>query len=577
MPGPDPRLAADFPAADEAAWRALAEAALKGALFEKKLFVRTADGLALPALARRATGRAPLTGRAAPWHAVARMDMPDASAANAQALEDLNNGASGLALVTSGAPTAYGFGLHIASLDDLDRALEDVRLDLIHTRLEAGADAPEKAVLLLELVQKRGLEAPDISLGLDPLAGAVPSGLFTVPGIRVLRADGRLAHMAGASATQELAAALATVLAGVRLLGDILSAPEALGRIDVTLAADADQFETIAKMRAMRLLWRALARELGAPDVPLHLHAETAWRMLTRRDVHVNLLRNTIAAFAAGIGGADSVTVLPFTQALGLPDGFARRLARNTQTIIVEESNLARVADPAAGSGTVEGFTDALAEGAWNLFCEIERRGGMAEARSSGWWPAEVARVRETRLSGIATRKAPITGVSEFPLLDEKDVAVLAPLPAHGGFERLSEPYERLRDAADACPVRPKVFLATLGNLAAFTPRASFAQNLFAAGGLGVAGGTAFADAAALAAAFTASGARLACLCGADAVYAEHGAEAARALREAGATVWLAGKPEAALAQAGVTGFIFAGCDALKALADAHHITGVSA
>ncbi len=124
---------------------------------------------------------------------------------------------------------------------------------------------------------------------------------------------------------------------------------EAADRIEVALTADVNQTATVAKVRAIRLLWGAVLREPGISAGPLKVHATTAWRSLTRRDPYVNLLRGTIAAFAAGVGGADSLTVLPFTQALGLPDAQARRLARNTQLILLEESQLHRVADPGAG------------------------------------------------------------------------------------------------------------------------------------------------------------------------------------------------------------------------------------
>ena len=191
------------------------------------------------------------------------------------------------------------------------------------------------------------------------------------------------------------------------------------------LVADADEFLTVAKLRALRRLWARVEQACGLEPKPIRLHAETAWRMTTRRDPWVNMLRTTVAAFSAGIGGADGVTVLPFTAALGLPDAFARRIARNTQLILLDESNLARVADPAAGRGGFEALTDALCEKAWGLFQEIEREGGILESLKGDKLQARIAAVRAQREKAVATRKEPITGTSEFPNINEAEVAVL--------------------------------------------------------------------------------------------------------------------------------------------------------
>ncbi|OZA84259.1 MAG: methylmalonyl-CoA mutase, partial [Azorhizobium sp. 39-67-5] len=290
------------------------------------------------------------------------------------------------------------------------------------------------------------------------------------------------------------------------------------------------------------------------------------------------LLRATVATFAAGVGGADSVTVLPFTQALGLPDAFARRLARNTQLVLLEESNLHRVADPSAGAGAMETQTEGLAAAAWQIFRAIEGKGGMAQALTTGWWQQQVAEVRARRAKDVATRKEPITGTSEFPLLGQAMPAVLAPSPAlpvpvAGALapHRLAEPFEALRDAAEA--EAPTAFLATLGPLAAFTARATYARNLFEAGGIAAPVPEGFATLDDLIAAFAVSGARIACLCASDEIYAEQAESAARALKAAGAkAVWLAGRPgehEAAWRAAGVDGFLFAGCDVLDVLGTA--------
>lgn len=308
----------------------------------------------------------------------------------------------------------------------------------------------------------------------------------------------------------------------------------------------------------------------------------TSRRMLTRRDPWVNLLRNTVASFAAGVGGADSVCVLPHTQAIGVPDAFARRLARNTQSMLLEESGLAKVMDPSAGSGAIEARTDQLCIAAWALFQEIEAAGGLAAARQSGLIDQKIAATRAKLEKDIARRKRPITGVSEFPNLSEAAVAVLQEEGGSGGW-RYAEPFEALRSAADAHETAtgsaPTVFLASLGKLAQFTARATWTANAFAAGGIISVEAAVYGSVSDIAAAFKESGAALACIVSSDDVYETDAEGAAKALAEAGAKhVYLAGKPgerEAAYRAAGVGTFVFAGCDILDLLRDAHGFAGI--
>jgi methylmalonyl-CoA mutase len=313
--------------------------------------------------------------------------------------------------------------------------------------------------------------------------------------------------------------------------------------------------------------------------------------MLTQRDPYVNMLRATMATFTAGLAGADAVTVLPHTLALGLPDAFARRGARNTQLILLEESNLAKVSDPAAGSGGIESLTQELCEAAWSLFQEVEKAGGIFASLQQGLIQGKVAATRKVREQNIARRKEVLTGASEFPNLQEAGVAVedvkpisLVPLgEANIKFDaleakRLAEPFERLRDRSDqilkSSGKRPRVFLANLGTSADFTARATFARSFFETGGIEAIDSDGFSDAGALSAAYKTSGAELACLCSADKVYALHATAVAQALKNAGAKhIYLAGRPgeqEAALRGAGVNDFIFAGGDALTTLQQAY-------
>jgi methylmalonyl-CoA mutase len=401
-------------------------------------------------------------------------------------------------------------------------------------------------------------------------------------------ADGRVIHNAGGSEVQELAFVLASGVAYLRAIeASGVPLQDAQGMVYARLAADADQFLTLAKFRAVRLLWARIEAACGLAPKPLFVAADTAWRMLTQRDPYVNMLRATMATFSAGLGGANAITVLPHTLARGLPDPFARRAARNTQLVLLEESNLAKVSDPAAGSGGIETLTKQLCEAAWALFQEIEKAGGLFASLEQGLLQRKVTATRAVRETNIAKRRDVLTGASEFPNLHEADVAVLearpVELPPYGEAKikfdklppmRLAAPFEALRDKSDASlkstGARPKIFLANLGTAADFTARAAFAKSFFETGGIEALDTEGFADPAGLAADFKASGAALACLCSSDKVYAGHAVAAAQALQAAGAKhIYLAGRPgeqEAALRGAGIGDFIFAGGDALAML-----------
>ncbi|MFF9065637.1 methylmalonyl-CoA mutase family protein [Streptomyces sp. NPDC014891] len=501
------------------------------------------------------------------------------AADNDAVLADLENGVTSLWL---------GAGIPVSSLAAV---LDGVYLDLAPVVLDAGQETAAAAERLLDLYAERGVadDAARGNLGADPLGHQARTGtaaydLASVaglarrctdryPGLRTLTVDALPYHEAGGSAAQELGCSLATGVAYLRgLTAAGLSVAEACAQLEFRYAATADQFLTIAKLRAARRLWARVAEVCGAPAAGAQRqHAVTSPVMMTRRDPWVNMLRTTVATLAAGVGGADSVTVLPFDDALGLPDAFARRIARNTSTVLIDESHLARVVDPAGGSWYVERLTDELAHAAWDFFQSIEQAGGQEAALRSGTIGERLAETWSARSRRLATRREPITGVSEFPHLTEKPVE-RAPAPAQptGGLPRVrrDEAYEALRARSDAhlaaTGSRPRVYLAALGPAAAHSARLSFAANLFQAGGIEpVTEGT-----------FEESGAREACLCSSDALYAEQAATAAAGLRAAGAGhVLLAGRPGD---HPGVDSYLFAGCDAVALLSTALDRMGVS-
>ena len=612
-------LAAEFPPATRDDWRKLADGVLKGAPFDK-LVGKTYDGLRIDPIYERVRDAIAISARAAgsPWQIMQRVDHPDAAIANAQALHDLENGATGLTLVFAGANGARGYGLP-PTKEALARVLDGVYLDAgIGVEFEIGPQSRDMGQHLAELLAARKIApaAVNVRFGLDPIGGGAVRGSSHGPWESIAKvfggkiaqlaklgfrgpfapADGRVIHDAGGSEAQELAYVLAVGVTYLRALEAAgIALDDARKMIYARLSADADQFLTMAKFRALRLLWARVEQSCGLAPQPLFVAADTAWRMLTQRDPDVNILRATIAAFSAGLGGANSINVLPHTLALGLPDAFARRVARNTQLVLLEESNLDKVSDPAAGSGGIETLTKQLCEAAWAQFQDIEKAGGPFAALEKNIIQTKVAAVRAARDVNIARRRDVLTGASEFPNLHEKTPAVLDAKPVTGlspeeiviRFDalapiRLAAPFEALRDRSDqmlkTSGKRPAVFLANLGTAADFTARATFAKSFFETGGIEAIDTEGFSDPAALAAAFKSSGAALACLCSSDKVYAARAEAAAKALHDAGAKhIYLAGRPgefEAALRAAGVGEFIFAGGDALAMLGAAYERIG---
>ena len=598
----------------------LVEAALKGAAFEKRLVSRTYDGLRIEPLYARAAGLNPLIGRTpgTAWTLMQRVDYPDPAAANAQALQDLENGATGLTIVMAGSVSANGYGLQ-ASAETLARVFDGVMLDAGIT-IDFNLSPATRSVIqqFAALVESRKL-APasvDMRASINPIGGFAASGTspqtwdmlsksfaamiggLSSQGFRgpFAVADGRIIHNAGGSEAQELSFAIASAVAYLRALEDNGAAlNDAAAMIYFRLSADADEFLTIAKFRALRKLWTRVQDACGLTPNTAYVAAETAWRMMTKRDPYANMLRTTIAIAAAGLGGADSITALPHTAALGLPDAFARRVVRNTQLILLEELHLAKVTDPAAGSGAIEALTGSLCATAWALFQDIEATGGVWAALEGGLIQSKVAAARAQRQQAVARRKDAITGTSDYADLNEAQAAVLDVAGVSAPKEsviaiiaealpriRMAEPFEALRDASDRMlsktGARPKVFLANLGKLSDFTARATFAKNFYEAGGIEAMTGEGFKDEAAMTAAFKASGAKLACLCSSDKVYESEAAENAEALAAAGAIVHLAGRPgenEENWRQAGVKAYIYVGCDVLSTLQAAHDNLGV--
>jgi methylmalonyl-CoA mutase len=482
---------------------------------------------------------------------------------NAAVLAALADGVSALLVRVGESGVAAG---------DLTHLLSGVYLDLVPVVLDAGADYAEACDALLALVDQLGADkrsALSIDLGADPLTAAlsgrrspsteqvvaVATRAAGINGARAITVDGPAFHNLGADATWELAGSVAAAVAYLRLLTEAgIPVGQALRQISFRLAADDDQFMTIAKIRAARQLWARVAEVVGEPEAGAAVvHAETSLPMMTQRDPWVNMLRGTVAAFGAGVGGADTVLAFPFDVAIpggfpGVASGFARRIARNTQLLLLEESHVGRVLDPAGGSWYVEDLTEQLAQRAWQQFQAAEGRaeqGGFAAARD--YVAEQIADVAARRADDIAHRRTAITGVNEYPNLEEP------PLPQEhspSGVRRYAAEFEALRDRSDAFLARtgsrPKALLLPLGPLAEHNIRATFAANLLASGGI-EAINPGPVDAAGVAAALAGAESTVAVICGTDKRYRDEAADVVEAARSAGVSrVYLAG-PERAL------------------------------
>ncbi|HEX2858004.1 MAG TPA: methylmalonyl-CoA mutase small subunit [Propionibacteriaceae bacterium] len=518
------------------------------------LYVDTDQPLGYPGVMPFTRGNKVKSGAMTGWDAAALHEDPDVTFTNDEVLRDLANGATSIWLRVD--PDAV-------APDEVAAALAGVRPELAPVRVSSRTDQDAAALALADFWLASG-RADEVmgNLGLDAMSLAVLSG--TVPDLslhrvwverarqefpkaRALVVDTLALHNAGAGDVDEVAYAIAT---GVEYLRDLASAgvpaAEAARQILFRLAATDDQFTTIAKFRALRRLWARVLEVLGVPEAQRGAvtHAVTSWRMITRDDPYVNLLRGTIAAFSAAVGDAEILTVLPFDTAHGLPTKASRRFARNTQLVAMEESNIGRVNDPAGGSYYVEQLTDQVALKAWSKFQALERAGGMGVAVATGAVRDQVAATVAERAKRLATRKQPITGVSTFPLQSERDVEVRtrpeAPVPAGLAPHRDSEVFEALRDRAAAS--RTTVFLACLGERRDFGPREQFTSNLCLVAGLNAPeseGGTPDE----IARQVLAADARMVILCSSAKVYAEQAVTVARTLKAAGVeTVHIAGR-----------------------------------
>ncbi|PKQ31602.1 MAG: methylmalonyl-CoA mutase small subunit [Actinobacteria bacterium HGW-Actinobacteria-2] len=544
------------------------------------LYTGPAAPLGHPGVMPFTRGTTVKTGDATAWDLRQLHEDPDVAFTHAEVLADLERGGTSVWLRLGADAIAPG---------DLAAVLSGVDPTIAGVSVSSHDDPRAAAAALVAFFKQFDPALVRGNLGFDPLALSARTGeapdlsccpewvgavLNELPRVRALTVDVTGYDEAGASDVDQLAFALATGVAYLRNLEAAgISTVDAFSQIVFRVSVNADQFTSIARLRALRRAWSRIGEASGVPAAERGAvqHAVTSWRMITRDDPWVNLLRTTIATFAAAVGGAEIITTLPFDTALGLPDDFSRRMARNIQLVAAEESNIGRVNDPAGGSWYVESLTEQLAAKAWTVFTEIEAAGGMVEALTGGLIADRIAATNAARAKLLATRKLPLTGVSMFPKPDEER-RVTRPrpaAPARAGLVpvRDSAAFEALRDRAAAASTPPQVFLACLGERRDFGGREMFTKALLGVAGIatpGSEGGTAAEIAA------QAAGAKFAILCSAAAVYAEQAIEVATALKEAGVkTVFIAGRKAETGAEnvdAVIDGEVFDGMDVVAFL-----------
>lgn len=587
-------------------WMTLVEKTLKGKPFDKAMVKLSADGLEIPALStERETAPQPQPFRAEQnWHIASPNWGNEADAVNKDILTDLERGASAIALTVG----AGGQGVEPGALG---AALRDVYLDLVAINLIQGEGFAESAKHFEALLGEKGAKAGEINgcLGIDPIGTLARQGRIEQmaethiangasiathwheiqPNMAVFTADGTVVSNAGGSEVDALSFALSSAVHYMRAMEAAgMPLETAARKIQFTFSADADLWLTVSKLRTARRAWQQILMACGVEDVPMHINAVSAVHKVTNYDPWVNILRGTAACFAAVIGGADIVTTLPHDLMRGTTDSFSRRIARNIQIILQEESNLGRVLDPAAGSFAIEKLTADMTAKTMAAFQELEANGGALAVLRDGSLAEAIGHKAKHREAALRKRKQPLTGLSEFPNIQEEPLA----FPAHTGasdmaapengeivaplvMQRAAQAFEQLRALSDSIVLkegkRPNVFLANLGTPADFTARATFAKNFFEAGGIEAILGEGAPTPQIIAEQYKQSAARIAVICGQDAQYGEMAEDVAKGLKAQGCErVYIAGSSSLLTEHQSLDDCVFLGADVIETIERAY-------
>lgn len=573
----------DFPSATYDSWYGETVKLLKGADFNKKLIKTTYDGIKISPLYYR-DGEDNCAGRPIRFYRERFKKVQEFNANSSdEGINDIN--------------AALGNGVDEISLSSIDLVKDTLnRFDLKKHRLsfQSGVMNEKNLNHLKVTLEQKGLSARALkgNLGFDPLDEAFQKNESPETGMKELKTifpliidqfsemtplniSGHSFYNHGASDTLEMATSLSKGIFYIKnLLETGISLENIFKRMSFSFALSPELFLSISKLRAFRLNMQQVYESFGGKGVaPIWLHAKSAERSLTQFDPWVNILRGTIVAFSGAVGGADSITVSPFDERIKVPDSLSQRVARNTGLILDEESHLGFVDDPLAGSYAIENLTYEMAKKSWELMQKIEAEGGIINYVSSGKMKEDINAINEQRNLNVAKRRNPITGVSEFPFLNEDLSTQMESLKSDLNFPPLhnAEQYEALRRKSNSFlkthGVRPTVVMATLGPIAKHVARSTFTQNFFAAGGLNTIQVEGNLTVEELSKFFKDNKTATACLSAPDDLYLEKGGELMERLRKAGARyIVLAGRLTDELKFLEVDGSLSLGCDVIEVL-----------
>lgn len=563
------KLFSEFPPVSTQEWEAKIFEDLKGADYDKKLIWRTEEGFSVKPYYRYEDleqlkwlegmpGRYPFTMEAHTgnntWLIRQDIEITDPASANEQAIDAISRGATAIGFDTS----------KIHSASDFELLFNNIDLSKVTIHLHSAASYPKLLDYLAEDLKTSNFDSTQLkgSLDFDPISYALLYGRFyespeknmaeakalinranaEFPGLRVLSVNGSYFHNSGATAIQELAFSLASANEYlVALSSKGLDAIKIAPHIQFSFSIGSSYFIEIARLRAARLLWQHIVKKYQ-PDsndaAKMFIHSSaSAWNK-TIYDPYVNILRSTTEAMSAAIGGTDSMSIDPFDIFYKEPDEFSKRISRNQQIILKEESYLDKVVDPSAGSYYIENLTASIANAAWALFLNVEDKGGMIEAIHASYVQDEVEKAAAQKQAEIALRHTIVLGTNHHPnpgefMLNKIQVESLTneteenpPTPIKKlNLHRLSDAFEDLRlDTEmhiDAGNKRPVVFMLTMGNLAMRKARAAFSSNFFGCAGYRIIDNSGFATTDEAIKAALASEAEIVVVCSSDEEYAE--------------------------------------------------------
>ena len=610
------RLFEEFQPVPTKVWEEKIVADLKGADYRKKLIWNTDEGFEirpyyraedlsgleyLNALPDHVPFVRGLRKRDNKW--IIRQDFTTADPvkANAQAIDAISKGVNSVGLNVSG----------ITTHKQMSELLQGIDFSITAINFTKSCSYPLSLELFIYEVNHRGDGGEHIrgSINFDPISYLLLHGDFYVnwthnveeaeylintvlkklPHFKSINVNGHYFQDAGANTVQELAFSMASAneyLAGLTSKGTGIDAVAPY--LQVSFAIGPNYFMEIAKLRAARLLWSRIVEQYQ-PDrkesLRLFLHARTARWNKTLYDPYVNMLRTTTEGMSAVLGNADSVTLDPFDESFRNPTEFSYRIARNQQLVLKEESYFDKVADPAAGSYYIENLTHSIAHHAWDLFREIEARGGILECIRSGFIQEEVARSRQRKENDIAQKKIIMLGTNQYPNplenisgnLEYKDktespeslaYAKLTSFRGGSGFEQMRLATEKFVAGGNK---RPSVFLFTMGNLAMLRARAGFASNFFGCAGYEIIDNPGFGSIDEGVSAALDSGAEIIVICSSDEEYAAIVPDITQRIKHVNRELLLvvAGYPKDQIdrfREAGVDDFIHVRCNLLETL-----------